>query len=393
MVLRLLVQPQGAEIARGNVDSGKIRPVTRYLSELSHSIFFGLGLPATTDQLGVGPSPFGRECLLLVDGLGLDALAKFGSDFPIFQQLENLPNLISHFPTTTATNLSSLGTGVLPGVHGMLGYTVRVPRSGEPGRLLNALKWDERVDPGIWQSTSTLFERGKAAGISVSHVAAKRYEGSGFTRAALRGADYLGTNYVEEMVALTAKALASTPSFVYLYVNNVDSAGHEKGVGSEKWLLALQSVSNLVSSLVERLPTGTRLWVTSDHGMINVGEKIILGVENTLMEEVTLVGGEPRARHIYLREGSLSDSLDRWRTTLGEKASVFSREEAINQGLFGSEVSLESSERMGDLIAIPHGEVILIDPSRIPQESSMVGHHGAMSEIEREIPLLTKTIS
>ena len=367
--------------------------MTRYLSDLSQSIFASLGLAEVDDPLHLGPSPFGRECLVLVDGLGLDALAQYGHAFPVFQQLNQLPKLTSHFPTTTATNLSSLGTGVLPGVHGMLGYTVRVPRSGEPGRLLNALKWDERVDPGIWQSTATLFERAKVAGISVSHVAAKRYEGSGFTRAALRGADYLGTNYMEEMVGLASKALLSTPSFAYVYVNNVDSAGHEKGVGSEKWLEALRAVSNLVVGLVDRLPKGTRIWLTSDHGMINVGEKIVLGQENPLMEDVTLVGGEPRARHIYLRDGSLADALARWRQTLGESAQILSREEAIAAQLFGSEVTVASEERLGDLIAIPRGELVLIDPSRIAQESSMIGHHGALTDIEREIPLLTAIVS
>ena len=68
----------------------------------------------------------------------------------------------------------------------MMGYTVRVPRSS--GRVLNSLKWDERVDPEIWQPVPTLFQRATAAGITVSHVAAKRYEETGFTRAVFRGA-------------------------------------------------------------------------------------------------------------------------------------------------------------------------------------------------------------
>ena len=367
--------------------------LTNGLAQLSNSIFASLGLSGISDDLGIGESPTGRECFVLIDGMGQEAIAQYASYFPIFNSFINKPALSSYFPSTTAVSLSSVGTGVLPGTHGMLGYTVRVPRSGEPGRLLNSLKWDERVDPVIWQPTPTLFERATREGISVSHIAAKRYEGTGFTQAALRGATYLGANQIDDIVNGASQSLSKPRSYAYVYINHLDAAGHDDGVGSEKWLTACQSIELLLAGLLNTLPQGTRIWVTSDHGMINVGEKIILGVENTLMEEVTLVGGEPRARHIYLREGSLSDSLDRWRTTLGEKASVFSREEAINQGLFGSEVSLESSERMGDLIAIPHGEVILIDPSRIPQESSMVGHHGAMSEIEREIPLLTNTIS
>jgi len=70
-----------------------------------------------------------RECLILIDGMGRDAVEKYGEQFSVFSQVKNLSNLYANFPSTTATSLSTLGTGVLPGIHGMLGYTVKVPRS------------------------------------------------------------------------------------------------------------------------------------------------------------------------------------------------------------------------------------------------------------------------
>ena len=47
-----------------------------------------------------------------------------------------------------------------------------------------------------------------------------------------------------------------------------------------------------------------------------------------------------------------------------------------------------ASERMGDLIVIPAKNLILIDPERVDKESSMVGHHGALTETEVNVPLL-----
>ena len=358
------------------------------LAALSNSIFSGLEIAGTQNELGLAQNPGRRECLLLIDGMGLAALEKYGKQFPIFQQVNSLPSLTSHFPSTTATNLSSLGTGVLPGVHGMLGYTVRVPRSGEPGRLLNSLKWDERVDPVIWQSVPTLFERASAQGVNVSHVAAKRYEGSGFTQAALRGAKYIGANQIEDIVKAGIGAMEPENSFAYLYINHLDHAGHEDGVGSENWLIALDVVATLITQLRDRLPKGTRLWITADHGMINAGEKIVLGQDNPLMADVTLVGGEPRARHIYLRQGSVNESVLRWQEFLANRASVYSKADAIAAGLFGEQVSIDSHDRLGDLIAIPNGEVVLVDPSRVKEESKMVGHHGGLVERETAIPLL-----
>jgi len=356
------------------------------LADLSQSIFASLGLDSANNSLGVKDSR--RTCLLLVDGMGLLSLNKFGEQFEIFKSASNIATLASHFPSTTVTNLTSLGTGELPGIHGMLGYTVRVPHSGVPGRLLNALKWDDRVDPVMWQRIPTLFQRATAAGITVTNIAEKRYEGSAFTEAALRGAKYVGANRMAEMVTANKEALAEPRSFTYLYTNVLDHAGHNEGVGSDKWLSALEYVAQLIKALADNAPANTDFYVTADHGMVNVGEKIILGQENRLMDGVTLVGGEPRARHIYVQDGALHDVAQVWREELQGRAEVYTKDEANAAALFGAVLSEESVDRMGDLIAIPTGEIILVDPLRIPQESAMVGHHGGMNEIETAIPLL-----
>lgn len=356
------------------------------LADLSQSIFSSLGLPGLNNPLNFLESQ--RTCLLLIDGLGSHALDLYGSEFPIFSSVKVCSELNSHFPSTTVTNLTSLGTGELPGVHGMLGYTVRVPHSGTPGRLLNALKWDDRVDPLFWQKVPTLFERGMMHGLTVTNIAEKRYENTPFTQAALRGANFVGANRMNEMVDEAVGVLTKPHSFAYLYINALDHAGHNDGVGSEKWLLALNQVAELISKLSLALPADTDFYVTADHGMVNVGEKIVLGRDNELMKNVTLVGGEPRARHIYVTDGAAFETISLWREYLGERAIIYSKEEVIAKGLFGPVISEDSFERMGDLVAIASSEVILIDPSRIAQESAMVGHHGGLTEIESAIPLL-----
>jgi hypothetical protein len=355
------------------------------LADLTNSIFNSLSLPDTTDTLSLGQGGM-RECLILIDGMGQDAVDRYADQFSVFSKLKLYKNLHSNFPSTTATSLSTLGTGVLPGVHGMLGYTVRVPRSDN--RLLNALKWDERVDPVMWQKTPTLFERAINNSISVTHVAAKRYEGSGFTQAALRGAKYVGANGIDEMVSAVALALKPQPSFVYTYLNTLDSAGHSDGVGSDKWLTALQQVNDFILKVIESVPKQTRVWVTSDHGMVNSTQQVVLGEDNNLLENVSLIGGEPRARHIYLTAGSEQESIAQWREFFGTKVKVLSKTEAITSGLFGQVVNEDANDRMGDLIAIPNNDLIIIDPSRIREESSMVGHHGGLTDIEVQIPLL-----
>ena len=365
-----------------------------HLADITPSIFASLGLRGTNDRLEIEQSPSGRELLFLIDGLGADVIDTYRELIPTISSLSLHTKVRTPFPSTTATSLATLMTGELPGSHGMLGYTVRVPRSG--GRILNALKWDERVDPYIWQPITTLFERAVAQSINVTHVAAKRYEDTGFTRAVFRGAKYRGANTHADLVSETIVALKDTPAFVYLYVNDLDVAGHSDGVGSDKWLAALAGIDALVATLLQKLPRQTRLWLTADHGMINVGEKIVIGQGNNLAENIATIAGEPRARHLYLSDGAsasaIADVASRWEDFLGEKASIYTRDAAVAADLFGNSVSADAADRMGDVIAIAHGDLILIEGEREKQESAMVGHHGGASDIESYVPLLTAVV-
>ena len=357
------------------------------------SIFSSLGLTTAHDSINCGESPSGRELVFLVDGLGADLLSKYADVAPSLSRMVMHGTVTTSFPSTTATSLATLTTGEMPGAHGMLGYTVQVPRSG--GRVLNSLKWDERVDPVMWQPVPTLFERASAEGISTTHVAAKRYENTGFTRAVFRGANYKGANVSADLISETVAALQKSPSFVYLYVNDVDSAGHSDGVGSDKWIAALKSVDDLVKALMQKLPKGTRIWLTADHGMINVEEKVILGKENDLLSDIAVIAGEPRMRHLYLSTESASaekEVISRWESELGSKVTMHTRQSAITAGLFGPNVSLDASERAGDVIAIAQGNLVLLDPERADKEGAMIGHHGGDSVIESSVPLLLHSV-
>jgi hypothetical protein len=98
-------------------------------------------------------------------------------------------------------------------------------------------------------------------------------------------------------------------------------------------------------------------------------------------------------RHLYLTDSQSqsmsSDVVSLWNSELGNKVKVYSRESAIASGLFGAEVTLDAAERIGDVIAVAQGEVVLLDPERADKEGSMIGHHGGDSEIESSVPLFT----
>jgi hypothetical protein len=138
-----------------------------------------------------------------------------------------------------------------------------------------------------------------------------------------------------------------------------------------------------------------RISITADHGMINVEEKIVMGVENNLLEGIATIAGEPRMRHLYLPQGAdlapSEDVIGRWQEALGAKVKMFTRDSAIAAGLFGDNVTLDAAERIGDVIAIAQENLVLLDPERADKEGAMVGHHGGDSLVESTVPLLTAT--
>ena len=353
------------------------------ISDISRALFASLGLPVAS-RLSIAPSP-GIEILFLIDGLGAQSLERYRDAAPHITAMTPMGAARSEFPSTTATSLTSIGTGLHPAEHGMLGYTVRIPYSDN--RLLNALKWDSRVDPVIWQSRETLFEQGARMGIRSFNISAERYAGTGFTEAALRGATFLGANTFDRMLEQLRVATAHRPAFIYLYINDVDAAGHEFGVGSPEWLDALTMADDFVALLRTNLPAGVRLTLTSDHGMLNAQEQIM--IDGELARDLTLIGGEPRARHIYIEAGREQHVHETWQRRLGERADLFLKHEAIAQNLFGSDPTTQTVDRMGDLIVIPRDELVLIEPARKHMEGAMIGHHGGLTDIERAIPLFS----
>src|SRR4051794_15272144 len=76
-----------------------------------------------------------RVVLLLLDGLGWEQLQARRHLAPTLASMEGGP-IATVLPTTTATALTSMSTGLPPGEHGIVGYRMHVH-----GEVLNILRW------------------------------------------------------------------------------------------------------------------------------------------------------------------------------------------------------------------------------------------------------------
>jgi hypothetical protein len=373
-----------------------VRPAygTGSLADLLPSVSAVLGVPGSADVLGLRERLDGvtRIGVLLVDGLGLHQLPVAAAYAPALADLSaGGGRLTASFPSTTPVSLTTLGTGARPGAHGILGFTVRRP----DGRNVVHIHWGKDPDPRVWQPLPTRFETAAAAGVRTAAVTRPEFEGTGLTLAMNSGAPIIPASTGEEVAKGLVEALTagSSPALVYAYHPDLDSAGHGHGVDSPPWRAAVSGLDALLDRVVHALPPRSALLVTADHGQLNVpvDERIDMAERPELSAGVIGVAGEPRVRYLYTAEGARDDVLAAWRGVFGERASVLTRDQAVDEGYYGP-VPASHAGRIGDVVVICHGRTIsLAGGWEPPSVATLVAYHGALTAAEMEIPLLLAT--
>lgn len=359
------------------------------LADLLPSVAARLQVPGyETDRIGLPAAD--RYVVVLIDGLGRELLHGAVAQAPYLGSLlAGSSSLTAGVPSTTVTSLASLGTGLPPGQHGMVGYTSRVPATGE---ILNALTWESDLVAQEYQPKTTEFERIGAAGVAVTSVALERFESTGLTQAGLRGPAFLGfreERAIEVRIALTVEAATrGEQSLVYAYERELDHTGHVDGCGSPAWRRHLGRVDRMLAQLREALPAEVVLIVTGDHGMVDIPpwHQLIAEEHPDLMAGVDALAGEGRFRQLYVDREPVAAVAQRWADRLGDKAWVRTRTDAIDAGWFGS-VDPGLIERWGHVLVAMRTDWAVMT-RQFPRELSLVGMHGSLTAAEMTVPLL-----
>ena len=351
------------------------------LGQVLTSAAAALGVERYSDDLGVGSCASAVVCL--VDGLGATAIERHPEFFEALTDARG-GSIEAAFPTTTPTGLASLGTGLHPGEHGLVGASFLLPETGE---VLSPLHWGHHPLPLAVQPEPTVFEVITQVGIHAVTMAPGAYSHSGLTAAVLRGSSYLEVETLADRAqALAAVLVKDEPTLVYLYWPALDRAGHEFGIASTQWQVAARDVGELLIRLRSELPTGVSMIVTADHGMIDATDRIWIEDHPALAHGVRVIAGEPRMRHVYTVDQP-EEVVRRWQDVVGEHALVLTRDSAIDRGLFGP-VDPTIRDRIGDVVAISLTDTIMASHVVDERVSRLRGHHGALTDDERRIPAL-----
>lgn len=341
------------------------------------------------------PRP-GRDLVVLLDGVGAELLAEHRALTPTLRRAESqISRVRTVSPATTSSAMVSLHTGQPPLLHGVLGYLTRDPRTG---RSLNQLTGAPGTDAHQWMPLPTPVENGSRRAVQVAPAKHARSHLSGV---AFRGWEFLGHGRGDRVEAVrTALHRAGPDGLVHLHVDDVDHAGHRYGIDSDQWRAALADVDALVGTLLRRLPRGTRIHLTADHGMVDTspGMTVDLADHPHLQRLASSIAGEARALALRAVEGqgAAEELASGLRDLMGPRAMVLRRDEMLEVGLLapaGTALSERVEARLPDVLVLGRDRWTVDDFSqRPPSARAMVGVHGSLTKAESIVPLVRVTL-
>lgn len=318
--------------------------------------------------------------LLVLDGLGWEQLQARRHLAPTLAGLAGQA-ISSVVPSTTATALTSITTGLPPGEHGVVGYRMAVE-----GEVLNVLRWStpngdarDRFPPERLQDVMPF------AGQRPPIVTKADFATSGFSGAHLHQVRFHGYRLPSTMLVELKTLLRAGEPFVYAYYDGIDKVAHEYGF-SEHYDAELVAVDRLVADIVDLLPHKASLCVTADHGHVETAGNVTTP-HPAVLAETSMQSGEGRFRWFHARPGRTPALLEALAQHHGHQAWIRTRDEAISEGWYGPKVTDMARARMGDVLLAPWGTLAFLDPAD-SGPYNLVGRHGSVTAAEMLVPLL-----
>jgi len=304
------------------------------------------------------PNPLGlastmKAVVILVDGLGSENLRFRPGHAPFLNRsLTRTKSIDCVFPSTTASSITSLLTGLRVGEHGIIGYSVFDRSRGAALHMLTG--WGEAFLPSEYQVADSIAQQCNEAGVRAYSVGPAEYENSGFTALNNRGSHYVAAKTIAERFEAAKLLLKrSEASLIYLYVPELDQAAHAYGSESDQWLMKLEELDHEASSFVRSIEHQTAVALTADHGIVNVPAANQIYLDEIDAPELLFVGGDPRASYLYLEEpNTATQLLETYRQHLGDHAYVCQPEELIDKGWFGEKVNEQARALMPDVFVL-----------------------------------------
>ncbi len=316
--------------------------------------------------------------LMLFDGLSIDALDRHLSPDSFLRQRVST-TLSAVFPSTTTAATTSIITGLEPGEHGWIGWTLhfealrksidiftnRVQFTGELASKESVVKEQLPYIP----VTDLITGSGKGTGRCVSPF------------------DDIIIGSIDDLFIQTKKLMAQKGRhYIYAYWPEPDHLMHAYGCRDERVKQAITDINARLQTFCHHLGPDDLLLVTADHGLVD-------GIPDCLEDHPELEAMlrippsvEPRAAALYIKDKYKSAFPKAFLQAFGDHYILMDQEEAIKSNLFGkSPVRAQLPSLIGDYFAVSTGPYALFQKRR---HCRIVGMHAGLTPAEMNVPLV-----
>ncbi|MDK1032436.1 MAG: alkaline phosphatase family protein [Planctomycetia bacterium] len=350
------------------------------------------GAQALAQQIGKSE----HYVFILVDGMGAKLMGRLPAGG--FLRSHLAAELQAVFPSATAAALTTVATGLWPAAHGVPTWWVYLEQFDLAAVTLPfTQRWTERplgelgVNrkdvfplPGIWSRINH----------SLLAIVRHKIKDSVFTDYATGGKERVGYDGLPEALEITREriARAQRPTFIYLYVPDLDHLCHEKGAECEDVQRLLLAMDKQLGDFCEALAGRARIVITADHGEVNVPDerRFVIDEGDALLEHLRFPAtGEPTVPVFHVKPGSEDAFLKAFARRFGDAFCLITAEEAESLQLLGpGPLSPVTRRRLGDFIGIAPAPAAIYFKPPDAKVTVHVGVHGGLTPDEMLIPLI-----
>ena len=383
-----------------------LHPVSHTLSivDFANALHSVMGIPdvplnknASTVKSLVGEPE--HLVLVLADGFGMNFVETLDADAFIPNHLA--AEMRTVFPSTTPIVLTTLATGLWPARHAVIGWFLRLPEINAISTIISYIRTaDKKPLSELGVSARDAYpapSRIGGASMEALHIMPEQIVGSAYSHywtGEVSQAGYeAGSPQQAIQLAIDRIRTAHSPTCVYLYMPQVDSAAHQLGASHDSTLEAARQMDAFLETLADALPDNARLVITADHGHLdapNSKSHVLDASDEIIRMSKGMLTGDFRAVYADVADEDMDAFRRLIHRRLGDDFLVLTSREVEQAGLFGpSALSDKTRGRMGSALVLSTCGAVLDYRAALGEDAHpMVSHHGGLTPAEMRIPLV-----
>lgn len=336
--------------------------------------------------------------LLLVDGLGYNWLTRNWPDSLFCRHLQQ--RITSVFPSTTATAITTVMTGLAPQQHALTGWHMYFRELDTVAAVLpfrtratNESLTRIGADPAVLFDHAPIYD---GLQVETHLVAPQSIINTEFNLAHSGRAARHGYIKLPELFENIARVLSanSNRKFIYAYFSELDTLAHRFGIASLQVAAEFTRLDAAFRGFLAQIAgSDTHLVVIADHGFIDSPSECLIELDRHPELAAMLAQplcGERRVAYCYVRPGRHPDFERYVATRLGDHATLHRSADLIAQNWFGPGAPHPRlAERIGDYTLVMKGHCTLKDWLPNEKRHAHIGVHGGISDDEMYVPLIT----